>query len=63
MINKLYLAFLLTSIVFMVNAQDSNLSAKFNTGTSFSTPGGDLGEVAPKGKPCNSFQAPKLDTI
>jgi len=32
------------------NAQKSGLSLKFNTGMSFSTPGGDLGKVAVKGK-------------
>jgi len=60
MINKLYLAFLLVSIVLVVNAQDSNLSAKFNFGTSFSKPGGDLGKVASKGKAMQLFTSTEV---
>jgi len=40
-------------LVFIITAgytQNKNLSVKFNTEMSFSTPGGDLGEVATKGR-------------
>ncbi len=39
----------------IVNAQDKNLSAKFNFGMSFSKPGGDLGKVVTKGKAMQLF--------
>jgi len=47
---KLLFIIVLISLMSIVNAQDKNLSAKFNFGTSFSKPGGDLGEVATKGR-------------
>jgi len=60
MINKLHIAFLLVFTVFMANAQDKNLSVKFNTGMSFSKPGGDLGEVATKGKALQIFSSAEV---
>lgn len=47
-------------LVFITTAgfsQSKNLSVKFNTGMSFSKPGGDLGEVATKGKAMQLFAA------
>lgn len=45
-------------LVFIISAgysQSKNLSIKLNTGMSFSKPGGDLGEVATKGKAMQLF--------
>jgi len=47
---KLLFTIVLFGLMSIVNAQDKNLSIKFNFGTSFSKPGGDLGKVAAKGK-------------
>lgn len=60
MTNKLYFAFLLFSIISIANAQARKLSSKFNFGTSFSSPGGDLGEVATKGKAMQLFTSAEV---
>jgi hypothetical protein len=57
---KLLLTTALIGLMSIVNAQDSNLSAKFNTGMSFSKPGGDLGEVATKGKAMQLFSSAEI---
>lgn len=48
--NLLIPAVALVFLSTVANAQKSGLSLKFNTGMSFSKPGGDLGKVATKGK-------------
>lgn len=48
--NLLMPAVMLVFLSTTANAQKSGLSLKFNTGMSFSKPGGDLGKVATKGK-------------
>lgn len=50
-----YFALLLLLIAIAGYTQNQNLSVKFNTGMSFSKPGGDLGEVATKGKAMQLF--------
>lgn len=57
---NLLLAFLLSLIVMMAKAQDKNLSLKFNLGSSFSKPGGDLGNVATKGKAMQLFTSAEV---
>lgn len=57
---NLPLAFLLVYIVSLANAQDKNLSIKFNLGSSFSKPGGDLGAVATKGKAMQLFTSAEV---
>ena len=52
---NLYFALLLLFITITGYTQSNNLSVKFNTGMSFSKPGGDLGEVATKGKAMQLF--------
>ncbi|MBE9575210.1 hypothetical protein [Flavobacterium proteolyticum] len=48
-IGLLFLAYFLFNLSF-AQEKESNLSVKFNLGTSFSKPAGDLGNVAGKGK-------------
>ena len=48
-IGFLFLAYFLFNLSF-AQEKDRNLSVKFNFGTSFSKPGGDLGNVSGKGK-------------
>ena len=50
-----YFTLLLLVITAAGYTQSNNLSVKFNTGMSFSKPGGDLGEVATKGKAMQLF--------
>lgn len=52
---NIYLGVLLAFIISAGYTQNQNLSLKFNTGMSFSKPGGDLGEVATKGKAMQLF--------
>ena len=52
---NLYFALMLLFITITGYTQSNNLSVKFNTGMSFSKPGGDLGEVATKGKAMQLF--------
>lgn len=52
---NVYFALLLLLIAIAGYTQNQSLSAKFNTGMSFSKPGGDLGEVATKGKAMQLF--------
>lgn len=57
---KLLFSIVLIGLMSIVNAQDKNLSAKFNFGMSFSKPGGDLGEVATKGKALQLFTSAEV---
>lgn len=52
---NLYFALVLVFITAAGYTQSKNLSVKLNTGMSFSKPGGDLGEVATKGKAMQLF--------
>ena len=51
----IYLALILVFAAAAGYTQSKSLSVKFNTGMSFSKPGGDLGEVATKGKAMQLF--------
>lgn len=55
MIKNTCFAFILVFVAAAGYSQNKNLSVKFNTGMSFSKPGGDLGEVATKGKAMQLF--------
>ena len=57
---RLIFTFLLILTGITVLAQDKNISLKFNTGLSFSKPGGDLGEVATKGKAMQLFSSAEV---
>lgn len=57
---KLLFTMVLIGLMSVVKAQDKNLSAKFNFGTSFSKPGGDLGKVATKGKAMQIFTSAEV---
>lgn len=52
---NIYLALILVFAAAAGYTQSKSLSVKFNTGMSFSKPGGDLGEVATKGKAMQLF--------
>jgi hypothetical protein len=60
MTKKHLLSILLIVLFSIANAQNKKISVKFNFGTSFSKPGGDLGEVATKGKAMQLFTSAEV---